>query len=61
MNCTDLVRIRSEETFQTILGDLSSDLFVGNDYNDCLTPSYTIPGLIAALLAFTGGTINQIQ
>lgn len=44
-----------------MLNDLSADSFVIYDYNHCLTPSYTIPALIASLLDSADFTAHQIS
>jgi hypothetical protein len=49
ISISDLVWIRSNETFKSILEYLSADTFVKYSYDDCLTPSYSIPGLIVSL------------
>jgi hypothetical protein len=56
ISISDLVRIRSDETFRSILEHLSADKFVKCSYDDCLTPSYSIPGLIASLLDSVNST-----
>ncbi|KAI9652869.1 MAG: hypothetical protein M1821_007787 [Bathelium mastoideum] len=56
MSISDLVRIRSDENFTSILEHFSADKFVRCSYDDCLTPSYSIPGLIAPLFSSVNST-----
>lgn len=51
---TDLMRIRDDKNYSSILEQLAVGPAVTWDYNDCLTPQYTIPGLIASLLDSAG-------
>ncbi|KAF2752655.1 hypothetical protein EJ05DRAFT_270266 [Pseudovirgaria hyperparasitica] len=50
LSTTDLFHIRSDGNFQSILEHFSKDIFVNYSYENCLSPSYTIPGLIASYL-----------
>ncbi|KAH8692571.1 hypothetical protein GQ44DRAFT_733996 [Phaeosphaeriaceae sp. PMI808] len=57
ISISDLVRIRSDENFTSILEHFSANKFVRCSYDDCLTPSYSIPGLIAPLF----NSVNSID
>ncbi|KAF2191261.1 hypothetical protein K469DRAFT_367754 [Zopfia rhizophila CBS 207.26] len=61
VSISDLVRIRNDANSQSILEHLTTDAFVAYDYSDCLSPSYTIPGLIASHLDSVGWIANTIS
>ena len=44
-----LIEIRSKENASTIVSHLEKEEFIAYQYDDCLTPTYTIPGLISEL------------
>ncbi|KAF2744351.1 hypothetical protein M011DRAFT_171443 [Sporormia fimetaria CBS 119925] len=48
------------EAFDYILQSLSADTFAKYHYDDCLTPSYTIPGLIASQLRLDNSTDKNL-
>lgn len=54
LSTTELIRIRDNINYESILEYLSGDTVVMWNYDDCLTPHYTIPGLIASLLSSVG-------
>jgi hypothetical protein len=50
LSTTYLIYIYSDENLQLILGYFRTEEFITYDYSDCLSPGYTIPGLITSLL-----------
>lgn len=61
LSLTNLTHIHNNKNFQSILKHLKADKFIKHDYNDCLRPEYTIPGLIASLLDTCNITANKIS
>ncbi len=61
LSLTNLTHIHNNENFQLILKHLEADEFIKHDYNDCLRPEYTIPGLISSLLDICNITANKIS
>lgn len=61
LSTTYLIHIRGDENLQSILGHFRTEEFVTHDYSDCLSPEYTIPGLIASLLHPNSITANMYE
>lgn len=58
MSIFHLMNIRNREGAKSIPKYLKTDEFLNHDYSDCLSPQYTIPGLIISLLTSKDVTIN---
>ena len=61
LSLTYLANIHNNENSRYILEHLKTDEFVKHDYDDCLRPEYTFPGLIASLLDACDNAVNRIS
>ena len=50
----------NDDAINAILAHLETDNFTKQDYNDCLTPGYTVPGLLMRMVR-AGGAANQLS